>query len=208
MRRKKPKATQPPIYGMGSLNAPAQQTAQLANTSGISARSPFTGSHMQQYGSPKPTTRAYGTGSGDRSRGAFAQHSAMQQGNQYRQAMEDANRQYGMQAEKARSQDIYAQRADQVRRYGLDEGYKADRRGIELQQREDANNIKARVSEARRQRDADMRSGILGSLFGGGMLSSAGNARIAAQAGMPFFGSNLFGSGMGGMFGGGFGGFF
>jgi hypothetical protein len=208
MRKRKPPTTQTPVYGMTGLSSLNQQTAPLANKSGISTSGPFTGSHMQQYGTAKPASRAYGTGSGDRSRGAFAQHSGMQQSNQYQQAMEDANRQFGQQAEKARSQDIFAQRADQVRRYGLDEGYKSDRRGIELQEREEGRNIRARVSEARRERDADMRNSILGTLFGGGVMSSLGNARIASQAGRPFFGNNLMGSGFGGMWGGGFNGFF
>lgn len=202
-RQVKRKSGPPSIYGMGSVEGTRQEIAPLSNTSKINTASPYTGSQLRQYSTVKPTAVNYGMGSGDRTRQAYGQAMANRQSSQYMQAMEDASRQQQQKAEQSRSADIFAQRADQVRRYGLDEGYRADRRGIELQKDEDMRNIRSRLLEASRNRDLEMRNATLNAIMGGGMMSSAGNAWIAGRQGQPFFGGGLMGGAAAGAAGGG-----
>lgn len=184
----------------GPVKPLGQGTAKIGGSSNVRTSGPFTQGHMAQYGKPDPASRQYGTGSGDRSRDAFARAGAQQTGNAYMQRMEDANREYQKRAEQIRSADIYAQRADRARRYGMDESYKADRRGIQLSRREDARNIRARLDEHRRNTEQDWRNSMYSLMFQGGAMTSAGNAFNAYQEGRG--GANALGGLFGGMIGG------
>lgn len=184
------------VPDMGPVRPLGQGTAKIGGSSNIRTTGPFTQGHMAQYGKPQPAARQYGGGSGDRSRDAFARAGAQQAGNAYMQQMEDTNRQYQQQAEKARSADIYAQRADAARRYGMDESYKADRRGIQLSRREDMRNIRNRLDEQKRNTDLEWRHNLLNLAVGGGTLSASGNAWNAFREGRDGMGT------LGGLFGG------
>lgn len=183
-------------FGYGSTPWTDRNTA-LASTSQISARSPYTGSQMRQYAATKPAARNYGQGSGDRTRQAYGQAVATRQSNDYTQAMQDSGRQFQQAAEKARSQDIYAQRASQARRYGLDQQYIQDRRGIETQNAEEIANQRLRLDESKRDKRQAITNALISSLVGGGMLSSMGAARNAQTNGQGFFGGGGGGGGGG-----------
>jgi hypothetical protein len=117
--------------------------------------------------------------------------------------MEDTNRQYQQKAEAARSADVYAQRADAARRYGMDESYKADRRGIQLQRREDMRNMRAREEEFKRNIDQDYRNNMINLVAGGGAMSAAGNAWNAfrnGRQGIPGMTGGLMGGPTGSVF--------
>lgn len=174
-----------PDMGSGQIKPLGTGTAQIGGSSNIGASGPFTAGHMAQYGQPKPAARQYGGGSGDRSRDAFAQAGAQQAGNAYMQQMEDANRAYRTGAEQARSADVFSQRQDAARRYGLNESYKADRRGINLAQREDLRNMRNRLEEQKRNTDLEYRHNLLNLVAGGGALSAMGNAWTAYNQGAP-----------------------
>lgn len=184
------------VPDMGPVRPIGQGTASIGGSSSVRTSGPFTQGHMAQYGKPDPAARQYGTGSGDRSRDAFARAGAQQAGNAYMQQMEDANRGYQKKAEAVRSADIYAQRADRARRFGMDESYKADRRGIQLSRREDMRNVRNRLDEHRRNTDQEWRNNMISLGFGGGTMSSAGNAWNAYQGGRDGLGA------LGGLFGG------
>lgn len=202
-------AMKSPHFKIGAVSGLGQQpmgrgTTPLASTSEVKTAGPFSQGHMRQYGQPKVAAQQYGSGAGSRSQGAFAQASAQQAGNQYRSGMEQANMASQQNLEKVRSADIYGQRADQTRRFGLEEGYKADKRGIEISEREDGRNLRNRLEENRKNTALDFNHNMLNLLVGGGMMSSLGNAQIASRGGQPFFGNNLMGSAMGMGMGGGF----
>ena len=182
------------VPDMGAPRPIGQGTASIGGSSGISTAGPFTAGHMAQYGKPKPAARQYGGGSGDRSRDAFARAGSQQAGNVYTQQMEDTNRQYQKKAEQARSADVYAQRADTARRFGMDESYKADKRGIALSRREDMRNIGNRLDEMKRNTDLERRNSMINLAFGGGLLSSGGNVMTARARGTGVGGSGFGGN--------------
>jgi len=178
-------ARKPMVYvpDMGPVRPLGQGTAKIGGSSNIRTTGPFTQGHMAQYGRPQPAARQYGGGSGDRSRDAFARANSQQAGNAYMQQMEDTNRQYQRQAEQARSADINAQRGDAARRYGMDESYKADRRGIQLSRREDLRNLRAKQDEFKRNIDQDYRNNMINLAASGGAMSATGNAWNAFRGG-------------------------
>lgn len=186
------------VPDMGAPKPLGQGTASIGGSSSIATSGPFTAGHMAQYGKPKPAARQYGGGSGDRSRDAFARAGSQQAGNAYTQQMEDANRQYQKKAEQARSADVYAQRADAARRFGMDESYKADKRGIALSRREDMRNVRNRLDEMKRNTDLDFRNNLINLAVGGGLLSAGGNVMTANARGTGWGGSGFGGSGWGG----------
>lgn len=188
------------VSDMGPISPLGQGTANIGGSSNVRTSGPFTRGHMAQYGKPDPAARQYGTGSGDRSRDAFARAGAQQAGNAYMSQMGDANRDYQKRAEQLRSADIYSQRADRARRYGMDESYKADRRGIQLSRREDMRNIRNRLDEHRRNTDLEWRHNMLNLGVGGGTMSALGNAWNSTARGRS--GSSVLGGLLGGMVGG------
>ena len=191
------------VPDMGNYRPLGQGTAPIGGSSAISTTNPFTAGHMAQYGQPKPAARQYGGGAGDRSRDAFAKAGAQQAGNAYMQKMEDTNRGLQQEAEKARSADVFSQRQDAARRFGLDESYKADRRGIMLSQREDIRNMRSRLEEQKRNTDLEYRHNLLNLVTGGGLLSATGNAWTAYNQGAPGMGGSAAGGGLlGGILGG------
>jgi hypothetical protein len=187
------------VENFGPLQPRGQGTASASSSSSVPTTGPFSQGHMRQYGRPQPASRQSGSGAGARTQGAFAQAAAQQAGNQYRAGMEDANLQSQQNLEKVRSGDIFSQRSDQVRRYGMDKGYEADKRGIQLSQQQDLMNVQNRLREDMLNQRTNRQMGVFNNLLGGGLLSSAANARIAAQGGQPFFSNNLLGSAIGGM---------
>jgi hypothetical protein len=191
----------PSVDNFGPGQPRRQGTAALASGSSVPTSGPFSQAHMHQYGRSQAPSRQYGSGAGARSQGAFAQAAAQQAGNQYRSTMEQANLQSQQNMEKVRSSDIYSQRADQVRRFGLDQGYEADRRGIQLSEQQDTKNIRNRLDEDRRNQQMNRQLSLLQGLVGGGnLMGAAADARISAQGGRSFMG---YGGGGGGFLGGG-----
>lgn len=185
------------VPDMGAIKPLGTGTAIIGGSSSIGTAGPFNAGHMAQLGSPKPAARQYAGGAGNQSRDAFARAGAMQTGNAYMQQMEDTNRAYRRKAEQARSADIYAQRADAARRYGMDESYKADRRGIALSKREDMRNLRNRMEEHKRNTDLDFTHNMANLVAGGGLLSASGNAWTGYNQGRPGMGGGWGGWGGG-----------
>ena len=140
----------------------------------VSAQNPYSGSQLRAYTQPRsPSPTPYGAGSADRSRQAFAQAAAMQQSNAGMQSYEDLARSYRQAQEQTRAGDIESMRADQVRRYGMDEDYLAKRRSQENERFQRVKDIRNSVSEARRNSSANAIESF-GGLLLSGLMPAAG----------------------------------
>jgi hypothetical protein len=104
----------------------------------------------------------------------------MQQSNAGMQSYEALGNQYRQAQEQTRAGDIEAMRADQVRRYGMDEDYLAKRRNQELERVERIKDIRTRVNEARRTSSAQLAENVGGLLLSG--LMPATGTYLAARA--------------------------
>lgn len=151
-------------------------TFQPITASPVSTQSPFTGSQMRQYATTTPSHYGFGQSSGDKSRQAFAQAATMQRQNQTTAAMDALSRQYRSQQEKSRAADIASQRADQVRRYGMDEDYLGKRRQQDIRRQQQIADYATQVRNAQRAKDAS----IVGDV-----------AQLGFSSFMPAFGATL-----------------
>lgn len=158
----------------------------------VSAQSPYTGSQLNAYTQARtPVPTQYGMGSGDRTRQAFAQAAAMQQANSANKGYEDLARAYRARQEQTRAGDLEAMRADQVRRYGMDEDYIAKRRNQEIERVERIKDLRNRVQVEQANARTRLGENLTG-LFLSGMMPVAGAyAQNAFRTG-----------GVGGIFGG------
>jgi len=181
------------VPGMGNIRPLGRGTTPIGGASRIQTQGPYRAAEQRQYGRGSSQPAAFGGGAGARTQNAYSQALSQQRGNARFQQMEQANRGYQKQAEKARSADIYSQRADAARRYGMDESYMNDLRGINLSKREDIRNIRNRLDEQRRNTSLEYTHNMANLLAGGGLLSSAGNAWTAYRGGAD--GSGGYGAG-------------
>jgi hypothetical protein len=97
----------------------------------------------------------------------------MQQSNAGMQSYEDLARSYRQAQEQTRAGDIESMRADQVRRYGMDEDYLAKRRSQENERFQRVKDIRNSVSEARRNSSANAIESF-GGLLLSGLMPAAG----------------------------------
>jgi hypothetical protein len=132
----------------------------------------FSGSQARQYSQFAPTQRNHGTGGGNQSHNAFAQAMANQQQHAATQGINQLQTEYGQRAQKVRSGDTYAQRADQVRRFGMTEGQRADLRNQSVQREQQLANYQNQISEARKNAQNNLLSNTLNMVAGGGILNS------------------------------------
>jgi hypothetical protein len=194
-RKKKPRGPQMNMaspFGRTTDGTPITQST-------VNAQQPYTGSQLRAYTQPRTAVTAqYGVGGGDRTRQAFAQAAGMQRSNVAQKSYEDLSRAYRAQQEQTRAADIESMRADQVRRYSMDEDYVNKRRTQEIERVERIKDLRNQLRNTRLNTQTQLGENLTGLLLSGLMPVAGAYAQDQYENG------NM-GRAMGGLFGGLFG---
>lgn len=125
------KPADPPPIGRGpkaGFDSPRFPTVGPADVSApmggyqsvISTKAPLDAGKVRQISNVKPAFKTNGTGAGDRSRAAFARAMSDTTSQGLQRATDKFQTDYRKQAEKSRSEDLLAQRQNQLDRYRMD----------------------------------------------------------------------------------------
>jgi len=166
--------------------APTER-ASLTKDSAVKAAAPFSQSMARQYSQPTQAYAGYGSSAGEKSLNAWSQAAAMQQKTAATGALDELSRNYQNKAQQVRAGDVFNQRADQVRRFGLNEGQRADLRGQNVNFEQQRLNLANQVRQAQANSQNNILNSTLGLVAGGGILNSlttVGALRAAAPASM------------------------
>jgi hypothetical protein len=111
----------------------------------------------------------------------------MQQSSSANQTLNDLDRAYQNKGQQLRAADVFNQRADQVRRFGLTEGQRSDTRSQNVNYDNQIKNFRNQVDIAKANAQNNLMSNMLGLVAGGGILNTLGTIgtlRAAAPASM------------------------
>lgn len=120
-----PKLGRGPVAGYDSPRFPTVGPADVSAPAGgyqsvVSTKAPLDFGQMRQISNVKPAFKSSKTGSGDRSRSAFARAMADTTSQGLSRATDKFQTDYRKQAEKSRAEDLLAQRQNQLDRYRMD----------------------------------------------------------------------------------------
>lgn len=161
-------------------------------SSTVQTASPFTGSQVRQYSTSAPSYYGFGQNAGDKSRQAFSYAAQLQRQNQATGAMDAMARQYQTQQQQTRATDLASQRADQVRRYGMDEDYLNKRRSMETRRREEISDVGLQQQIAKKNRDANFAEQLTGLAISGFMPAFGATLLDTAKTRGGSFGQEMF----------------
>lgn len=185
----KPAAQKP----VGLWDKSPKERESLTSQTKVQAATPFTGSQARHSAYQTPTHAGYGGSASDRTAQAWSRAAGMQQSASANQTLNDLDRAYQNKGQQVRAADVFNQRADQVRRFGLTEGQRSDTRSQNVNYNNQLANFRNQIQIARANADNNLMSNTLGLIAGGGLLNSLGTV-ATLQAAAPL---SMGGGGMG-----------